>query len=186
MFARDFRQKAWAALRGKWGAAILTFVVWGLIMGAAGCTVVGAVLLAGPMTVGFAVVMLNLHRKDRIDINDLFSGFNNFGNALVLGVLTAVFTALWSLLFVVPGIIASYSYSMAPYILIDHPEMSGNEAIKASKELMRGNKWRLFCLDFSYIGWILLCCLTFGILTLWVSPSMYASRAAFYEEIRKA
>lgn len=184
MFARDFRAKAWSALRGKWGPAILTTVVYGIIFSAASCTVVGAVLLTGPLTVGYAAVMLNLHRSSRVDINDLFSGFSRFGDSLVLGVLTAVFTALWSLLFVIPGIVASYSYSMAPFILNDNPGMSGNDAIKASKEMMRGNRWRLFCLDLSYIGWIILCALTFGILVLWVSPSMYAARAAFYEDLK--
>ena len=73
---------------------------------------------------------------------------------------------------------------MAPYILMDHPEMTGGEAITASKNLMKGKKWKLFCLEFSFIGWILLSILTFGILLLWIEPWMQAAMAAFYESIK--
>ena len=80
----------------------------------------------------------------------------------------------------------SYAYSMSYYILKDNPELSANEARKQSIEMMRGNKWRLFCLDFSFIGWSLLSMFTFGILMLWVTPVMQASHAAFYESLKPA
>ena len=182
--ASDYRKQAWSALSGKWGMAILVYILYGLIVGVAGCTVVGAILLAGPMAVGYACVWLNLHRLGRVDINDLFSGFNNFGDSLVMGLLSSIFVALWSLLFIIPGIVASYSYAMAPYILVDNPNIGGYEAIGASKAMMKGKRWKLFCLDLSYIGWLILCMLTFGILTLWVSPSISAARAAFYEDLK--
>ena len=73
--------------------------------------------------------------------------------------LTGLYIALWSLLFIIPGIIKSFSYAMAPYILAEHPEMTASEAITESRHMMDGNKWRLFCLDFSFIGWSLLCSL---------------------------
>ena len=90
---------------------------------------------------------------------------------------------LWSLLLVIPGIIASYSYAMAPYILYENPGMRPTAAIKASKELMRGNKWRLFCLQFSFIGWALLCALTAGIGNLWLHPYQETAQASFYRQI---
>ena len=74
---------------------------------------------------------------------------------------------------------------MAPYILVDNPNIGGYEAIGASKAMMKGKRWKLFCLDLSYIGWLILCMLTFGILTLWVSPSISAAHAAFYEDLKK-
>ena len=86
--------------------------------------------------------------------------------------------------FVIPGIIAVYKYSMAPYILMDHPEMTGGEAITASKNLMKGKKWKLFCVEFSFIGWCLLGALTFGIAYIWIGPYMQATMAAFYEDIK--
>ena len=94
-----------------------------------------------------------------------------------------IFVVLWSLLLVIPGIIASYSYAMAPYILYENPGMRPMAAIKASKELMRGNKWRLFCLQFSFIGWALLCALTAGIGNLWLHPYQETAQASFYRQI---
>ena len=74
---------------------------------------------------------------------------------------------------------------MSYYILIDNPGLSANEARKRSMAMMRGNKWRLFCLDFSFIGWIVLCVLTFGILVFWVAPYQEAARAEFYQDLIK-
>ena len=74
-------------------------------------------------------------------------------------ILQGLYVALWSLLLVIPGIVKSYSYAMAPYIMAEHPALTANEAITESRRIMDGNKWRLFCLDFSFIGWELLCVL---------------------------
>lgn len=79
--------------------------------------------------------------------------------------------------------IASYSYAMTEYILAENPEISANEAITMSKQMMDGNKWRLFCLDFSFIGWDILCGLTLGIGYLWLTPYKQAARAIFYREV---
>ncbi len=88
-----------------------------------------------------------------------------------------------TLLFIIPGIIASYSYAMTEYILADHPELSATEAISRSKQMMGGNKWRLFCLQFSFIGWSILCSFTFGIGNLWMTPYKQAATAVFYREV---
>ena len=97
--------------------------------------------------------------------------------------MTSLFVTLWSLLFIIPGIIASYRYALAPYLMTENPEIGVMEAISRSKELMRGNKARLFCLQFSFLGWILLCILTLGIGSLWLSPYMKAAEAAFYLDV---
>lgn len=88
------------------------------------------------------------------------------------------------MLFVIPGIIKSYSYAMTFYIMADNPEIDGMEAITRSRQMMNGNKWRLFCLDFSFIGWFILCILTFGLLLLYVGPYMEAAHAAFYQSLK--
>lgn len=80
-----------------------------------------------------------------------------YRKALLLYILRGLFIALWSLLFIIPGIMAAYSYAMADYILYNHPEMSAMEALRESKRLMHGRKGRLFGLDLSFIGWSLLC-----------------------------
>ena len=97
--------------------------------------------------------------------------------------MTSLLTFLWSLLFIVPGIIASYRYALAPYLMAENPDMGVMEAIARSKELMNGSKWRLFCLQLSFIGWSLLCVLTLGIGYLWLAPYQNAAEAAFYLEV---
>ena len=93
--------------------------------------------------------------------------------------------ALWSMLFVIPGIIKSYEYRMIPYLLAEHPEMSWKDAFAESKEMMAGNKWKAFVLDFSFIGWQLLSILTLGLLSIfYVNPYKFSTNAALYEAIK--
>ena len=113
----------------------------------------------------------------------LFSRFSIWGRAFGLRFMTTLLTFLWSLLFIVPGIIASYRYALAPYLMAENPDMDVMEAIARSKELMDGNKGRLFCLQLSFIGWSLLCVLTLGIGYLWLAPYQNAAEAAFYLEV---
>ena len=113
----------------------------------------------------------------------LFSRMSIFGRALGLRLMTGILTGLWSLLFVIPGIVAAYRYALAPYRMAEHPEMGVMEAISQSKALMRGNKWRLFCLQLSFIGWGILSTLTMGIGNLWLAPYRNAAETAFYLEL---
>ena len=183
--AKDYRMSAKAALSGNWGPSIGAYVLFALFLMIAGYTGVGSIILYGALIVGFSAIWLGLFRNGKIDFTDLFVGFKkDFINTLVFGLLYEIFITLWTMLFIIPGIVKSYSYSMAPYILADYPELSGNDAITASRKLMDGKKARLFCLDFSYIGWIILSLFTFGILLLWVYPWMYAARTDFYESIK--
>ena len=116
-------------------------------------------------------------------IETLFSRFSYFGNAISLRILMFVKTLLWTLLFVIPGIVAAYRYSMAPYIMAEHPDMSSLDAVEQSKQMMYGNKWRLFCLQFSFIGWVLLAGLTGGIGSVFLVPYIKASYTAFYLDL---
>jgi uncharacterized membrane protein len=144
------------------------------------------IILGGFLSFGLARVFLQLVRgqKDKVEIGDLFSGSEHFGSLLVLNLLIGLFTFLWSLLFIIPGIIKSYAYSMAFYIKHDHPEYDWKQCMDESQRYMKGHKWQLFCLDFSFIGWILLGALCCGIGTLWVTPYQYAARANFYENLK--
>ncbi len=114
------------------------------------------------------------------NLSTLFSRFGIFLKAFGLVLFMGLFVFLWSLLLVVPGIIAAYRYYMAPYLMAQHPEMGIREAVNESKRLMSGHKGRLFCLQLSFIGWALLASLTFGIGYLWLIPYVQTSMAAFY------
>jgi len=142
-------------------------------------------VLTGPLTLGLANYELKLLRNEESNTGDLFKGFKNFGRAVVLFLLEFIYLCLWTLLFIIPGIIKSYSYAMSFYILKDNPEMEAKEAITKSREMMKGHKWELFVLQLSFIGWILLTMLTFGILgVFFVGPWMNLTYAKFYESIK--
>ena len=185
MFAKDYRKAAWGKLSGNWTTAVVAYLIFYLLLSVASYLIVGTLLFAGVLSVGMCVILLQISRSGASGFENLFDGFRKgFGNNVVASILVQLFTFLWSLLFIIPGIIKSYSYSMTYYILADNPDMAPTEAIKASQEMMKGNKWRLFCLDFSYIGWYLLSCLTFGVLLLWIAPYNMMAHAEFYESIR--
>lgn len=133
--------------------------------------------------VGYARFNLELVDHREAGFETLFSSFSNWKTTAVARFLQGIYIMLWSLLFIIPGIMASYSYAMTEFILAEHPELSASEAIGRSKEIMYGNRMRLFCLDFSFIGWNVLCAFTAGIGNLWLTPYTKAARAAFYREI---
>ena len=91
--------------------------------------------------------------------------------------------SLGTILLVIPGLIMGYTYAMTDYILAEHPDMAPGEVMKGSKAMMEGNRWRLFCLQFSFIGWMLLSSLTFGLGNLALRPYQEAAYAAFYREV---
>lgn len=140
-------------------------------------------ILGSVVEVGYADFNLALVEQRDARIEMLFGHFSNFKTAFCTRFLKWLYILLWSLLFVIPGVIASYSYAMTAYILAEDPELSASEAIARSKELMRGNRWRLFCLQFSFIGWDILCSLTMGIGNLFLSPYRAAAEAAFYRDL---
>ena len=140
-------------------------------------------LLGSVVGVGYAGFNLELIDRGDAGFSYLFKYFPHWSNAVCTRLLKTVYEFLWSLLLIVPGIIASYSYAMTDYILAEHPELTAGEAIAASKEMMSGNRWRLFCLQMSFIGWAILCALTMGIGNLWLNPYRNAATAAFYREI---
>ncbi|MDD4312588.1 MAG: DUF975 family protein [Eubacteriales bacterium] len=116
-------------------------------------------------------------------IETVFSRFSYFVNALLLRLLMFVKILLWALLFIIPGIVAAFRYSMAPYIMAENPDLSATEAIEESKRMMTDNKWRLFCLEFSFIGWWLLAALTGGIGGVFLRPYVKAAITAFYLDL---
>lgn len=140
-------------------------------------------VIGGATTLGYAA--FNLDLVDGVDTSAsvVFTQYYRLGAGFCMQLLRAIYVALWTLLFVIPGIVASYSYAMTPYILLENPGMGANEAIARSKDLMRGNRMRLFCLQFSFVGWYILSMFTLGIGLIWLRPYVEAAQAAFYREI---
>ncbi len=118
---------------------------------------------------------VNLHLKmsrspQKVTFNDYLEGFSYFSRAVVCGLWETLFTFLWSLLFIIPGIIKHYSYCMTKYIALEYPQVSVFKAIKISMEITRGHKMEIFVMELSFIGWFILSAITMGIGLCWVMP----------------
>ncbi|MDO9399355.1 MAG: DUF975 family protein [bacterium] len=176
------------SLRGKWGIAIGASVIFMVIMTVIQIVpVVGFIAylaITGPMSVGLIIFFLSLSRNQEVEIGQLFKGFEKFGTSLVACLLMFLFIFLWMLLLIVPGIVAAFAYSMTFYIIADDNSIGAMDAIKKSKEMMNGNKWKLFCLYWRFFGWSLLCLLMLGIGYLWLVPYIQTSIAKFYDDIK--
>lgn len=160
-------------------AGSATFIILAALI-----TAIAYVILASVIRVGYARFNLDLvDRQKEPEIGTLFHYFRHWKTTAATSLLQGVYVLAWSLLFIIPGIVAGYSYAMTGYILAEHPELTASEAIDRSKELMYGHRWRLFCLQLSFIGWDLLCALTLGIGYLWLTPYRQAAEAAFYRDV---
>lgn len=178
-------------LFGKnWTTAVLACLVYGLLIGAiqmiTGAGTIVSILIGGPLLYGLARLFLwQAVNKEPMEIGDLFKGFtDDFSGTLLLNLMQTVFVCLWSLLFVIPGIVKSYSYSMAFFIKADHPEYDWRKCLEESKRLTSGHKMDLFVLDLSFIGWSIIGMLCLGIGSLWVMAYRYATLAQCYKVLQ--
>lgn len=139
-------------------------------------------ILGGVIQLGYASYLLKQHDREICETKELFSKFDYFGPGFLQLLLRNIFTALWSILLVIPGIIKSLGYSMTPFLMVENPNLTAKEAIKLSQEKMMGHKWELFCMSLSFIGWSILATLTGGIGYIFLNPYMNAAYAAFYRD----
>ncbi|MBR2034852.1 MAG: DUF975 family protein [Prevotella sp.] len=145
-----------------------------------------ATLITLPLSYGILVLFLDFARGEKIENSKLFDGYKyGFQRIFTTGLLLLIYTVLWYLLLIIPGIIKSYSYSMTCYILKDNPELKNNAAIEKSMQMMDGHKMDLFLLHLSFIGWAILCLLTMGIGFIFLIPYIYTAQAHFYEDLKK-
>jgi uncharacterized membrane protein len=184
---RDIMAEARSQLKGKWKSAILAVFIYMLIAIIPGSIPkIGGIInliIGGPIAFGLSYYFLLFARGKKPVLEGLFKGFSIFGKTFITYLLIVIFTILWTLLLIVPGIIAAISYSMTFFILADNNEMSGQDAIRKSKELMNGNKYRYFCLVGRFTGWFLLGILSLGIGFLWLVPYFMTSNVKFYETL---
>lgn len=192
------RLNAREKLRGNWAELVLAFFIYTIIVSIISViqladnyfvnTVIYPLLtivIVSPLALGLYILFLRFHDSGTANINYLFKGFNNIGKAIGLNIVMGIFVFLWSLLLIIPGIIAAIRYSQAMIILAENPDIGIMEAINRSKEIMAGVKAKYFFLQLSFLGWALLCLLTLGIGYLWLSPYMYTSYIIFYKDIIK-
>lgn len=181
----EIRFRAREAMSPQMGVCILVGLVNGAIISLGGTFFgIGAILVAGPMALGMAFVFLSLEEGKTIMLDNLFQGFNDLSRSVAAGLLISLFTFLWSLLLVIPGIVALLSYSMTFFIMKENPAITASEAIEQSKAMMMGHKSRLLDLYLSFIGWFILCFITFGLATLYVAPYFCTSLAIFYKDLQ--
>ena len=192
MDRKQLKAQAKEQIRGKIGVLIAVTLVIGAITAVA--TFLAGLIPGVGMAVSLIVtpafalstirIYLMVVRGGNPEIKDSFSGFDDFFSAFKVTFLVGLYTFLWSLLFSIPGIIKSYSYSMSMFVLADNKGKSARECIAESKAMTEGHKMELFVLDLSFIGWYLLGSLTCGIAYLYVVPLLNATHANVYETIK--
>jgi len=210
----DLMRMARESLKGKWGLAVGTFLVYTLINLAFQAPAKDypfvsllALIISGPMSLGAAIFSLSLSRNNDARLKQIFNGFFRFGKSVSAYLLVVLFILLrlllmiipfyayysfsnlivkilLSLIFIIPAIIAALSYSMTFYIMAEDESIGAMEAIDKSKVMMYGYKWKFFCLGMRFLGWAILCILTLGIGFLWLIPWMNVSIAKFYDDIK--
>lgn len=199
----ELKTKAKNILKGNWGQAISLLLLYGLISFGAGIAVnligemfslteqtanvlgnVADIVVSALFTLGTTSFYLKLSRGEEVTYKELFSKTDMFVVTLLAIVLISIFTTLWTLLLIIPGIIAAINYSQTYYILVDDKNKSAYDAIKASKEMMNGHKWDYFVLVLSFSGWMILATLTLGIGFIWLVPYMQVTFANFYDSIK--
>ena len=176
-------------IKGNIGILLLIALIVALISSAinmipAAGRIALAVVLGPWFSFNMTLIYLGLTKGQKPQIADIFKDINNFWPAFKVQLLTSVFTMLWSLLFYIPGMVKSISYSQAMYILAENPGMGAREAITKSKQMMHGHKMEFFILVLSFIGWEILGAFTFGILYIWLIPYMSATFTNFYNSIK--
>ena len=200
-FMRDARASVFGQMGTCVGGMILLLLTSAILLGCSAwvddlygeyspqavlCSIVVEILL-GALWFGFYASCLKAAQEGNFDISRLFISFTSGGRflkMLLLVIAENIFLTLWSILFIIPGIVKWYAYSVSYFVRLENPEFSTLETITESRRLMDGNKWRLLKLQCSFLGWFLLCCVTLGIASLWIAPYYYTAKAHFYLEIK--
>ncbi len=207
----EIKRQSKQSLKGNWGLVVgLTFIMFIIVVivptifevifsggfttwmhqentpfGASLVNFIITILLI-PLSIGAYWFYLSLVRKQTPSLSTVFSVYKDGKTSVKLigaSILQGIFVFLWSLLFIIPGIIKALAYSQTYYILRDHPEYTILKAISESRRKMNGFKWKYFLLGLSFIGWVILCIVSLGIGFLWLVPYYSASMATFYNQV---
>ena len=187
----ELKEMAKQQIKGNIGMLFVISLIIGAISGAAGAIPPLALAVSIIVTPAFSISIIRVYQElarngKKPEAKDAFAGFDDFWTGFKALFLVGLFTFLWSLLFIIPGIIKSFSYSQTMMIVAENKGIGAREAINRSKALMDGRKMDYFVLGLSFIGWGLLCCITLGIAYIWVGPYMQATMVNFYNDIKPA
>ena len=198
----ELRQEAKATMKGNWGMGVVLSIVGGLLMSLVSTpqivfgeesTLGNLLYVAAMIFFGYPLLyginyfaFLRLSRIGELKVENIFGIFNStyYLKTVCVALLTAIYTFLWTLLLIVPGIIKGLSYFLAPYILVDNPELNAEQAICRSMEMMKGHKMDLFLITLGYVGLSILSMFLLFIPMLWLVPYYLTVYAKFYEEIK--
>ncbi|WP_281426824.1 DUF975 family protein [Paenibacillus solanacearum] len=204
MILSTLREKARQSLQGRWlnfvGYTIVILLVTTVITNAleridpkdsAGLgtvlSLLYSLLVVNAVSLGVNALFLRAAQGQEVSLGMILEYFTNgrYAKAIIMYLLMGIYLVLWTLLLIIPGIIKGFSYAMTPFILIEDPQLTVNEAITRSREMMDGHKWELFCLYLSFIGWFLLSIVTLGIGMLWLIPYVETSLCHFYLKLKE-
>lgn len=192
------KENAKNQLKNNWGLAISAIIVSMLIslipeiliyidpesLTIATLVQIISLIITAPIAIGQCKLFINLSNNDNPKFSDVWFGFRNILKALGVTLLVGIAVSIGTILFIIPGIIVSFMYSQVYYIMAQHPEMSVIEILKESSKIMKGHKMELFILELSFIGWIILTTITFGIAGVYVLPYYSATLSNFYLTIK--
>lgn len=184
----EIRKEAQALLQGNWSNIVLISLVFGIIALFTAYSFPLVLFVYCPLALGFVITMMHFVRRTKIvSVEDIFSAFNAqfYWKSMGLGILVWIYTFLWSLLFLVPGVIKGCAYFLAPYILVDNPELTADEAICRSMRMMDGHKMQLFLMSLGYFFLVMLSSLLLFIPLIWLIPYYTTAYVQFYEEVKK-
>lgn len=194
----ELKQNAKNQLKNNWGLAIGIIIVCTLIscipnllveindesLAIAIIIPIITLVITGPLTIGQCKFFINLANRSNPKFSDLWYGFNNILKAIGVTLLVGIIVSIGTILLIIPGIILSFMYSQVYYIMAENPEMSIIDGLKESSRIMKGHKMDLFVLELSFLGWVILMGITFGIAGLYVLPYYSATLTNFYLEIK--
>lgn len=214
VLSSDIKTEAKRILAGNWGKGVLIVIIYYAINMALSFFVpvigqIALMVISGPLSLGIHILILKLIRTGDADIENMFDGFKDFGQAFLIALLRGLFVMLWGLLAIIPMIaipigasfgspmiimfmlpimillsipamMAYYGYAMVFFVKIDNPGLTAMEVLSTSKEMMLGYKMKLFLLNLSFIGWGILATFTFGIGYLWLTPYIMVANGVFY------
>ena len=181
MIRKQIKAAAKQQIKGQIGMLFLISVIISMIS----CVPIAGLILGPGLTMGMYIVYLNMTYGKAPVLADALDGARFLGKAWWLNFLIGFFTYLWSLLFVIPGIVAGLRYSMAFYVLAENPQMTAREALRESKRLTKGHVMELFVTDLSFIGWYILCAFTCMIPIFYVTPYYQTTMANYYQYLKQ-
>ncbi len=184
MDRKELKSLAKEQIKGNIGTLFLITIVVSILTGVASyIPIVGSFIVVPAFSIAITRIYLGIAAGRKAEFTNIFDGFGDFWISFKTSFFVGIFTMLWSLLFIIPGIVKAYSYMMAPYIVAEDPSVGALEAISRSEKMMRGHKMEAFILELSFIGWILLTVFTFGVAAIYAGPYMQTTMVNFYNKI---